>query len=104
LILGIYEDTGFLTFNTTTVNDLMAAAFLLKNNAKLQTISEYIKRDLNKEQILLLNELIVNTTILMIDKVFIGITHANADEYIGDIAFLAHKLIEMEILMLYLSL
>jgi tRNA nucleotidyltransferase (CCA-adding enzyme) len=96
LMLGIYEDTGFLTFNTTTVNDLMAAAFLLKNNAKLQTISEYIRRDLSKEQILLLNELIVNTTILMIDKVFIGITHANVDEYVGDIAFLAHKLIEME--------
>jgi len=27
LILGIYEDTGFLTFNTTTVNDLNGGRF-----------------------------------------------------------------------------
>ncbi|MCA1932516.1 MAG: CBS domain-containing protein [Calditerrivibrio sp.] len=96
LMMGIYEDTGFLTFNTTTVEDMEAAAFLLKNRADLPIVSEYIKRELSKEQILLLNELIVNTTIFMIDKVFIGVTHANTDEYIGDIAFLAHKLIEME--------
>ncbi len=96
LMMGIYEDTGFLSFNTTTPNDLLAAAYLLEHGADLNLVSEYIKRELSKEQVLLLNELIVNTTILMIDKLFIGITNANTEEFVGDIAFLAHKLIEME--------
>ncbi|MEF3254844.1 MAG: CBS domain-containing protein [Deferribacterales bacterium] len=96
LMMGIYEDTGFLTFNTTTVEDMKAATYLLEKNANLQFVSEFVKRELSKEQVLLLNELILNTTIIMIEKTFIGITHANVDEYVADIAFLAHKLIEME--------
>ncbi|MGB9731455.1 MULTISPECIES: CBS domain-containing protein [Calditerrivibrio] len=96
LMMGIYEDTGFLSFNTTTPDDLLAAAYLLEHGADLNLVSEYVKRELSKEQVLLLNELIINTTVLIIDKLFIGITHANTDEFFGDIAFLAHKLIEME--------
>ncbi|MCX8084045.1 MAG: CBS domain-containing protein [Calditerrivibrio sp.] len=96
LMMGIYEDTGFLTFNTTTPMDLICAAYLLERGANLNFVSEYVKRELSKEQVLILNELIINTTILMIDKLFIGITYANTDEFMGDIAFLTHKLMEME--------
>jgi tRNA nucleotidyltransferase (CCA-adding enzyme) len=96
LMMGIYEDTGFLTFNTTTPADMYAAAYLLEQGGNLNLVSEYIRRELSKEQVLLLNELIINTTILMIDKLFIGITQANTEEFFGDIAFLAHKLVEME--------
>lgn len=85
LMMGIYEDTGFLTFNTTTPADMYAAAYLLEQGGNLNLVSEYIRRELSKEQVLLLNELIINTTILMIDKLFIGITQANTEEFFLEI-------------------
>ncbi|MCK4509617.1 MAG: DHH family phosphoesterase, partial [Desulfuromonadales bacterium] len=35
MMLGLYEDTGSLTFHTTTVKDYQAAAYLLTNGANL---------------------------------------------------------------------
>ena len=42
LALGIYEDTGCLTYAGTTNRDAAAIAFLLKQGADLQVINEYM--------------------------------------------------------------
>jgi tRNA nucleotidyltransferase (CCA-adding enzyme) len=39
MMLGIYEDTGNLTFPSTTVDDYRAAAWLLEQGASLKTVS-----------------------------------------------------------------
>ena len=35
MLLGIYEDTGSLTYSRTSTRDLRAVAFLLDNGSKL---------------------------------------------------------------------
>lgn len=42
LLLGIYEDTGSLTYNATTVRDMQAAAWLLEHGANLDILREFL--------------------------------------------------------------
>ena len=41
LLLGIYEDTGSLTYDRTTARDLRAAGYLLEQGASLQIASDF---------------------------------------------------------------
>ena len=96
LMLGIYEETGSLIFPSTTVRDLTAAAFLLKKGANLKIVSGFITRELGPEEIDLLNELIQTARGYVIHDMRIKIARASRETYIGDIAFLAHKILEIE--------
>jgi tRNA nucleotidyltransferase (CCA-adding enzyme) len=96
LMLGIYEDTGSLTFSSTTVNDLEAAAYLLRCGADLNAISDLITPELTQEQIGLLNELIQTRRVYTFHGVDVNIADASADGYVGDLAVLVHKLKDME--------
>ncbi|HEX3032093.1 MAG TPA: DHH family phosphoesterase [Bacillota bacterium] len=60
LALGIYEDTGCLTFSTSTARDAAAIASLLGQGANLKIISDFIGRPLSESQKSLLNTLIVS--------------------------------------------
>jgi tRNA nucleotidyltransferase (CCA-adding enzyme) len=42
LLLGIYEDTGGLTYDTTTVRDVRAAARLLEQGAQLNVARRFL--------------------------------------------------------------
>lgn len=95
-LMGIYEDTGFLSFNTTTPEDLYACGFLLEKGAELAGVPYYIRRDMSKEQVFLLNELLMNMTLIVAEGVFVGVSHASFDEYVEEVSFLAHKIIDME--------
>ncbi|MEW6599993.1 MAG: DHH family phosphoesterase, partial [Nitrospirota bacterium] len=96
LMLGIYEETGSLIFPSTTVRDLTAAAYLLKKGANLKIVSGFIKREFGPEDIKLLNELIQNTKDYVIHDIRIKIAKAARETYIGDIAYMAHKIREIE--------
>ncbi len=96
MALGIYEDTGAFTFNSTTPRDLEAAAYLIANGADLNLISDYVKRDLTPEQVELLNEMIQNTQIHRIYGVEVAISTISRQKYVGDLAVLAHKLKDMK--------
>ncbi len=50
LALGIYEDTGALTYATTTARDAACVTFLLKAGADLQLINQYMRTKLNDSQ------------------------------------------------------
>jgi tRNA nucleotidyltransferase (CCA-adding enzyme) len=96
LALGIYEETGSLVFSSTTVRDISAAAFLLKKGANLNVVSNFISRELGPEEIDLLNELVHAARDYIINGVRVKIAKASRDHYIGDIAYLAHKLRDVE--------
>lgn len=49
LLLGIYEDTGSLTFRSTTPRDLRAAAWLLESGASLDTVRQFLTHPLSDE-------------------------------------------------------
>ena len=96
MMLGIYEDTGNLTFTSAREDDFKAAAYLISKGANLNILSNVITKELTAEQIFLLNDLIKSATRYNIHGVDVVIAHASADQYIGDIAVLVHKLMELE--------
>ncbi|MBN1667262.1 MAG: CBS domain-containing protein [Anaerolineales bacterium] len=50
LLLGIYEDTGSLTYTRTTARDMRAAAYLLERGASLVITNDYTNHPLSLKQ------------------------------------------------------
>lgn len=96
LCLGIYEETGSLLFPTTTERDMLAAAFLLKKGASLKIVGNYIRTDLTKEELDLLNELLQTSFDIDINGIRVKIVKAIREEYVGDAAHIAHRIMDME--------
>ncbi|GAB4273398.1 CBS domain-containing protein [Thermincola ferriacetica] len=93
--LGIYEDTGCLTFSTTTARDAQAVAYLLAQGAKLSVVADFIGRPLTEAQKNLLNRLILSAETKVINGVKVLIATAEEDEYIGGLSLLTHKLLDI---------
>ncbi len=96
MCLGLYEDTGSFTFPSTTEKDFLAGAFLLSRGANLNVVSDLIARELNPEQIALLNDLIQAANRLNINGVEVVVTSISRESYIPDFAFLVQKMVKME--------
>ena len=96
MMLGIYEDTGNLTFTSTKEEDFKAAGYLLQKGANLNILSNVITKELTAEQVFLLNDLIQSATRYTIHGIDVVIAQASLDHYIGDIAILVHKLKDIE--------
>lgn len=96
MLLGIFEDTGGLTFSTTTPRDFEAAGYLLSLGADLATVREFNTPELTAAQVALLDELLKSRADVTIHGVTVTVAEAEMDEYVGDMALLAHKMCDME--------
>jgi tRNA nucleotidyltransferase (CCA-adding enzyme) len=94
--LGIFEDTGSFTFNSTTPEDFTAASWLRKNGMDLGVISDLLARDLSSEQIRVLSELIDSAKTHDFHGIEVTIAEVSTEEFISDFAYLVHKFIDME--------
>jgi tRNA nucleotidyltransferase (CCA-adding enzyme) len=96
MALGIYEETGSLVFASTTPRDISAAAWLLERGANLNIVSDFISRELDREQVGLLDELLGNMQSFYIDGVKVVIATASTSRYVQDLAIITHKLRDIE--------
>jgi len=96
LMAGIYEDTGFLSFPSTTVEDFEAAAFLLSNGAVLARVSELLKKELTPDEVSLLDDFLKSGTTYTIGGVDVLVAGGYIERYSGDISVLAHKIVDIE--------
>ena len=96
MMLGIYEDTGNLTFSSTKEEDFKAAGYLVRKGANLSILSNVITKELTAEQIFLLNDLIQSAARYSVHGIDVVVAEASVDRYVGDIAVLVHKLKDME--------
>jgi len=96
LALGIYEETGCLLFPSTTERDLVAVSYLLKRGANLNIVASFIKMELSMEEFDLLNELIQSSQEMVVGGLRIKIAKAAREQYVGDAAHLAHRMMDME--------
>jgi len=96
MLLGIYEDTGNLTFSSAREEDFQAAGYLVRKGANLNILSNVITKELTAEQVFLLNDLIQSATRYDVHGLDIVIAQASVERYVGDIAVLVHKLKDME--------
>ena len=96
LLLGIYEETGSLTFRTTTRLDVDAVSYLLSKGAKLNMVSSYLKRELGEEELAFLVRLINSTEFYDVNGLNVAIVTVESDKYISELGTLIHKLIDVE--------
>ena len=96
MMLGIHEDTGNLTFPSTTAEDYAAASWLLQRGANLNEVADSIGKELTAEQVSLLNDLLTSLKTTSLKGIDVSIAHASVDRYVGDIANLAHMMRDME--------
>ncbi|MBW2206675.1 MAG: CBS domain-containing protein [Deltaproteobacteria bacterium] len=102
--LGIHEDTGSFTFVSTTPEDHRAAAWLVEQGANHNLISDMLTRELDAEQIWLLNDLTQSATTRVINGLKVVVAKVIREKYIGDFAVLVHKFMEMENLQVVFAL
>ncbi len=95
LLLGIYEDTGSLSFVTTTARDAQAAAFLLEEGASLSVVNDFLHQPLSSEQRQLYQQLLERATTIEIAGHPIVIADARADQYVEEVSTLAQQLREL---------
>ncbi|GAB6098963.1 CBS domain-containing protein [Halanaerocella petrolearia] len=93
--LGIYEDTGSLIYQSTTSLDVQVVASLLEQGANLEIVEEYIDYSLDRKQQKLFNKLLDSLHQISVKGLKIDTFQAEVEEYIPDIALLAHKLNEL---------
>jgi tRNA nucleotidyltransferase (CCA-adding enzyme) len=96
MMLGIYEDTGRLTFSSSTVEDFKAAAWLLGLGANLNTVADFVTQELTAEQVSLLNDLLHSLVCINCNGIDVHIAHASLEYYLNDASVLAHRIRDME--------
>jgi tRNA nucleotidyltransferase (CCA-adding enzyme) len=92
LLLGIYEDTGSLSYPTTTPRDVRCAAWLLEQGARLEVANNFLHYPLSEEQRQLYDQLLENSQIHEFDGQTVVVATASVKGYVEEISTLAHKL------------
>jgi len=84
LVLGIYEDTGGLTYGGTTPDDLRAASWLLEQGADLSTVARTLARGLSPEQIDLYHAILHDARTVRVHGEPIVIAAVEMDEFVTE--------------------
>lgn len=92
LLLGIYEDTGTLTYSRTTPRDVHAAAWLLEQGAELHSVTDFLNPPLSVDQREVYDRLVSNIETLEINGHRVMLACAQAANPAEEISTLAHKL------------
>ena len=92
LALGIYEDTGSLSYPTTTVRDLRCATWLAEHGANLAVVSDFLHHPLTEQQLALYDALLDSARAVDFSGHTIVIATAAAQGYVEEISTLAHKI------------
>ncbi len=107
MLLGIYEDTGCFTFNTTTADDFKASNYLSSMGANIKIIADIIQNQLNEEMLSLYDEIIQNLQPYQIKNKIIYLACIEKDKFIQDTPMIVNKVMrtqEIDILFLLISL
>ncbi len=92
LTLGIYEDTGALSYETTTARDLRSAAWLFERGANLRIADKFLHHPLTDEQRQLYQQLAENSHPYQFQGHAVIIATASLSETVEEISTLSHKL------------
>ena len=95
LALGIYEDTGSLTYSGTTEVDAKCVAYLLKQKVDLEQVNHYIRPKLTEDQVHLMEELVKNAHVEWLEGSQIVVSSGRTETYIDGLATLTRKLLEI---------
>lgn len=92
MLIGIYEDTGSLTYTRTTPRDLRAAAALLEQGASLTIAADFLNHPLSPAQQAIYDRLRQSAEHLRIHGHSVVIASASALEMEEELSSIVHKL------------
>lgn len=92
LLLGIYEDTGSLTYGSVTPRDARAVAWLLEQGANLDEAREFLYHPLSQSQQDLLDQLTRQAEMHTYGPYRVVVSTATAPRQVNEISTLAHRL------------
>ncbi len=82
LALGIYSDTGSLTFDTTTERDSRAAAFLVENGANMVVLRYFLHIPLDRPQQQALVSILSSSDVWKMNGLRLGVAHVPLEKAI----------------------
>lgn len=95
MLLGIYEDTGSLTYSATTARDVRCAAWLLEHGANVTLMHRFLHHPLTDEQRELYRVLQENAEVHQFEGQAVVVAAATARDYVDEISTLVHKMADL---------
>ncbi len=92
--MGIYDDTGAFTYETTTERDIAAVSYLRELGADLSGILNQVESDMSSEDKKLLDTLAENAREIYINGAKVFLTWAETPEYVQGLSMMVNKLKE----------
>lgn len=89
-LIGLYEDTGNLTFTSTTAEDVYAAAYLLDNNADLTVLNTFLQPGYGAKQKDILFEMLKSAPREKIGNFSISINTIHINGHINNLSLVVH--------------
>ena len=96
LAIGIFEDTGCLTYSGTTARDAECVAFLIQHGADLSVVREYIRPKIEQEQVNLLEELLSAAQVINVQGHKFVVATAHVPKYVEELASITRQLLDLE--------
>jgi tRNA nucleotidyltransferase (CCA-adding enzyme) len=94
LLMGIYEDTGGLSYRETSPADLRTVAWLLEQGGSLEWVRRWVIKALQPDQLELLNEIVEASEEVLINDTPVALSMVEVDRYHEEAAFVVHRWIE----------
>jgi nanoRNase/pAp phosphatase (c-di-AMP/oligoRNAs hydrolase) len=95
LLAGIYEDTGNLTFPSTTAADLYAAGYLLERKADLKIINTFLRPAYGEKQKNILFQMLQTSSRNKINGHSISISKMEVEGYVDSLAVVVRMYMEI---------
>ena len=95
MAIGIFEDTGCLTYSGTTARDAHCVSYLLECGADLGIVREYIRPKMELEQVGLFERLLKNTEVIDVHGHRFAIASSDEPTYIEGLATITRQLLEL---------
>ncbi|MCX8007366.1 MAG: CBS domain-containing protein [Coriobacteriia bacterium] len=92
MLLGIHEDTGSLTYVSSTAYDADAVAFLMAAGADLEVVNQFLTRALTPEQRELLGKLLDTLEVWDVHGQAVAVGWARSDQYVDSASIITHHL------------
>ncbi len=94
--MGLYSDTGSFSYSSATPEDFEAAAWLLRQGMDVNQINDALAFEMTRTHVQALNSMLESARIYTVNGEEVVLAETTLEHYLGDFAYLAHRLMEME--------
>ncbi|MBD3426063.1 MAG: CBS domain-containing protein [Candidatus Omnitrophica bacterium] len=96
MLLGIYEETGSLSYSPTTKLDVDIVSMLLDQGANLNAVSSYLNRELTETELSIFVDLLESVEVYNVHGINVAFASVEAKHFAGEMGTVVHKLQDVE--------